>query len=154
MARMLNDVIALLNRLIQVDNAAIEPYKPAKARLEDSVDRAEFGAFLADHRRHVEALTIVVRNLGGEPVGHGDLRQVLLRGRVDLHGLVEAGVLIEAMRTNEAQATAVYESAASQPGIPVDVVAVLQQNLVDERRHHAWIVSRLEGLRSGPARSK
>jgi hypothetical protein len=149
MARMLNDVIALLNRLIQIDHAAIEGYKAAKTRLAPSVDRAELGAFLADHRRHVDALTNVVRNLGGEPVGHGDLRHGRGCGRRDLRGLIEEGMLIEAMRTNEAEATACYENAASQPGIPVDVVAVLKQNLTDERRHLAWMVARLESARDG-----
>ncbi len=154
MARMLNEVIALLNRLIQIDHAAIETYKTVKVQLGDSVDGAEFGAFLADHRRHVDALTIVVRNLGGEPVSHGDLRKGL-RASVDLRGLIEEGVLIEAMRAHEAEATAVYENAASQPGIPVDVVAVLKQNLLDERRHHAWIAARIEAARgSRPARTK
>ncbi len=148
MARMLNDVIALLNRLIQIDNGAIETYKTAKARLGEAVDRAEFAAFLADHRRHVDVLTMVVRNLGGEPVSHGDLRQGLRHATVDLRGLIEERRLIEAVRTSEAEATAVYENAASQPGIPVDVVAVLQQNLVDERRHHAWIVARIEAARA------
>jgi uncharacterized protein (TIGR02284 family) len=155
MARMLNDVIALLNRLIQIDKAAIETFKTAKTRLGDAVDRAEFGAFLADHRRHVDALTMVVRNLGGEPLSHGDLRHGLLRATIDLRGVIEEGVLIEAMRTNEAETTAVYENAASQPGIPVDVVTVLKQNLVDERRHQAWIVARLEAARrTGPPRTK
>ena len=155
MARMLNEVIALLNRLIQIDHAAIETYKTVKVQLGDSVDGAEFGAFLADHRRHVDALTIVVRNLGGEPVSHGHVRKGLRASTVDLRGLIEEGVLIEAMRAHEAEATAVYENAASQPGIPVDVVAVLKQNLVDERRHHAWIVARLEAARRArPARTK
>jgi hypothetical protein len=49
----------------------------------------------------------------------------------------------------------VYDNAASQPGIPVDVRDVLKQNLVDERRHHAWIVARLEAARgTRPARTK
>ncbi|HXN32762.1 MAG TPA: DUF2383 domain-containing protein [Polyangiaceae bacterium] len=155
MARLLNDVIALLNRLIQIEKTSIDTYKTAKTRLGDAVDRVELGAFLADHRRHVDALTIVVRNLGGEPVSHGDMRQVRLRGSVDLRGLIEEGLLIEAVRSNEAEATASYENAASQPGIPVDVVAVLKQNLTDERRHQAWIVARLEAARGvGPGRSK
>ena len=155
MAHRLNEVIALLNRLIQIDKAAIENFKTAKTRLGDALDRAEFTAFLADHRRHVDALTIIVRNLGGEPLGKGDLRQGLAPGRVDFRGMAGEGVLIEAMRANEAEAKALYESAASQPGIPVDVVAVLKENLVDERRHHTWMMARLEAVRStGPTRAK
>ena len=147
MARMLNDVVTLLNRLIQIDRAAIETYKVAVTRIADASDRASLGAFLVEHRRHADELAFVVRNLGGEPAGQGDLRQVVLRGRIDLRGLTEDLALIEAMRSNEAETTALYEDAASQPGVPVDVVALLERNLVDERKHHAWIVSRLEAIR-------
>jgi hypothetical protein len=113
----------------------VTPELPCKTSARLASDKPEPGA-----RASLE----VVRNLGGEPAGHGDLRQFLLRGRVDLSGLIEERLLIEAMRSNEAETTAIYENAASQPGIPVDVVAVLRQNLIDERRHHAWIVARLE----------
>lgn len=154
MARMLNDVVTLLNRLIQIDRAAIETYKVAVTRLGDPSDRASLGAFLVEHRRHADELAFVVRNLGGEPAGQGDLRQVVLRGRIDLRGLTEDLALIEAMRSNEAETTALYEDAASQPGVPVDVVALLERNLVDERKHHAWIVSRLEAIRPSSAPTK
>jgi Domain of unknown function (DUF2383) len=148
MARMINDVVALLNRLIQLDHSAVEAYKIAVTRLDPVSDRAEIGTFLADHRRHVDELGIVVRNLGGEPVSPSDLRQVLARGRVDLSGLTGEGALVEAMRKCEAETTTLYEDAVSQPGIPVDVLAVLERNLVDERKHHAWILARLETGRS------
>jgi uncharacterized protein (TIGR02284 family) len=148
MARMLREVIALLNRLIQVDYDSIEACKSAIARLAEPSDRAQLGAFVADHRRHVDELAFIVRNLGGEPASHGDLRQVYARGKVVLGGLTGDKAVLEAMRSNEAEATAHYEAAASQPGIPVDILAVLERSCADERRHQAWFALRLE--RSAP----
>jgi uncharacterized protein (TIGR02284 family) len=142
MARMIREVIALLNRLIQLDYDCIEAYKAAIARLSDSDDRKQLSGFLADHRRHVDELAFVVRNLGGEPAGHGDLRQVLTKGKVVLGGLTGDRAVLEAMRSNEAEASAAYQDAASQPGIPVDVMAVLERNLDDERKHADWLAKR------------
>ena len=152
MARMLREVIALLNRLIQLDYDSIEAHKSAIARLADPADRAQLGAFVVDHRRHIDELTFVVRNLGGEPSSHGDLRQVLTRGKVVLGALTSDRAILEAMRGNEAQSASEFEAAASQPGIPFDILAVLQRTCADERRHQAWFAARLE--RTSPPVSK
>ncbi len=146
MARMLREVIAFLNRLIQLDYDSIEAHKSAILRLSDASDRAELGAFVADHRRHVDELAFIVRNLGGEPSSHGDLRQVLAKGKVVLGALTGDCAVLEAMRGNEAASAGHYEAAASQPGIPVDILAVLERNCADERRHYAWYKSRVERM--------
>jgi rubrerythrin len=160
MARMLKEVIALLNRLIQLDYDAIEAHKSAISRLSDPADRAQLGAFVVDHRRHVDELAFIVRNLGGEPASYGDLRHAIGRGKVVLGGLLGSRApalvgsrspstasdraVLEAMRGNEAESGPHYESAASQPGIPVDILAVLERTCADERRHQAWFASRLD----------
>lgn len=143
MARMIRDVVALLNRLIQLDYDCIEAYKAAIARVTDPDDRKQLSALLADHRRHVDDLAFVVRNLGGEPAAHGDLRQVLTKGKVVLGGLTGDRAVLEAMRSNEADVAAAYEQAASQPGIPVDVLKVLERNRDDEHDHQRWLAGRL-----------
>jgi uncharacterized protein (TIGR02284 family) len=133
-----------LNRLIQLDHDAMEACKAAMDRVAPSEDRTQLGAILADHRRHAEELGIVVRNLGGHPASHGDLRQVLTRGKVALGGLSGERAVLEAVRGNEAEAVSAYEDAVSQPGIPLDVMTVLERQLAVERRHHATLGARLE----------
>jgi uncharacterized protein (TIGR02284 family) len=150
MARMLREVISLLNRLIQLDYDSIEAHKSAISRLSDPGDLAQLGAFVVEHRRHVDELAFIVRNLGGEPASHGDLRQVLAKGKVVLGGL-RGGLegdhaVLEAMRGNEAESASHYEAAASQPGIPVDILAVLERSCADERKHKAWFATRLARL--------
>jgi len=143
MARMLRKVVAILNRLIQLDYDAIESHKSAMSKLSDAADRAQLGAFVTEHRRHVDELASIVRNLGGEPASHGDLRQVVARGKVVLGALVGDRAVLEAMRGSEVESTAHYEAAVSQPGIPVDILAVLERICADEQRHQAWFAARL-----------
>ena len=142
MSRMLRDVVALLNRLIQLDYDAIEACKAALARVTDPRDREQLGAALGDHRRHIDELAILVRNLGGEPASQGDLRQASAKGKVVLGGLAGEGAVLEAMQENEEEARRAYEHAASQPGVPVDVLAVLERNLAHETEHVARLADR------------
>jgi uncharacterized protein (TIGR02284 family) len=148
MARTIRDVIALLNRLIQLDHDAIEACKAAMDRFARTDDRVHLGSILADHRRHAEELSFVVRNLGGDPASHGDLRQVLTRGKAVLGALSGERAVLEAVRSNEAEAVSAYADAVSQRGIPVDVMSVLERQLAIERRHHAAVGTRLEAIRS------
>jgi uncharacterized protein (TIGR02284 family) len=141
---MIREVVALLNRLIQLDHDAIEGCKAAMDRVAQTDDRAQLGWMLSEHRRHAEELGVVVRNLGGDPASHGDLRAVLTRGKVVLGALSGERAVLEAVQSCEAEAVAAYAHAASQPGVPVDVANVLERQLADERRHHAWLSARLD----------
>ncbi|MGD0676731.1 MAG: DUF2383 domain-containing protein [Polyangiaceae bacterium] len=142
MARMLQDIVTLLNRLIQFDQDAIEACKSAMDRLSDA-DKEELAGALADHRRHVEDLATVVRNLGGEPANRADVRVAQSKGRIATKGSSSAPrALLEAMHASEKDARAAYESAISQPGVPVDVLLALERNL-DHERDHVRVVTRL-----------
>jgi uncharacterized protein (TIGR02284 family) len=143
MARMLEDVISLLNRLIALEYDAIEAYKAASARVSATGDRAHLAEFIADHRRHVTELGNIVRNFGGEPTSHGDLRQVVTKGKVLLGGLSGESAVLEAMHSNEIATTRAYEDAMAMPGVPVDVLAMLERQRDDERRHRDWIERRI-----------
>jgi rubrerythrin len=144
MTRKLKDVVLLLNQLIQRDHTAIDAYRTAIATRHAFVHRAQLGVLLADHRRHVDELSLIVRNLGGEPASQTDLRPMLVRDKVDLSGVADEPALIEAMRSSEAKTASLYETAVSQPGIPVDVMSVLERNLADERNHCGWIAAQLK----------
>jgi uncharacterized protein (TIGR02284 family) len=148
MARVIRDFVLLLNRLIQLHYDAIDACKAAIARVEDPIARQQLGRTLEDHREHVDELAVVVRNLGGEPAGPGDRRPLRLRRTAaDDPGGEGAHALLETLRRNEEGARAAYEDAASQPGVPLDVLAALERNLADEHKHLAWVARRLETLR-------
>lgn len=153
MARILREVVALLNRLIQLEFGAIAACKAALAHVADAEDRQRLGALLGGHRRHVDELTDVVRNLGGEPSSQGDLGQVVAHGRAVLASLAGERALLEAMRGNEAHVAAAYESAVSQLGVPVDVLTLLERHLDEERRYCGWIAARLDGTTQAAPRA-
>jgi len=147
-SRIIKDVVARLNALIRLDHDAIAAYKVAVLELRSPRNPDRLRAALADHRRHVYDLALLVRNLGGEPASHRDLRQLLAGGAPPLRpsgltsglsGRVEERAILEAIRKNEEGCLEAYESAASQPGIPVDVRESVERNRNDERLHLAWI---------------
>jgi ferric-dicitrate binding protein FerR (iron transport regulator) len=122
MASLIRQVVALLNRLIQLEYDAIEACRFAVAGATNPGDRARFGAWAADHRRHVEDLASLVRNLGGEPAAR------VLRTPAPQHA--QERDLLRAVHRRIALA---YADAASQPGIPVDVLATLERAAAEER---------------------
>jgi uncharacterized protein (TIGR02284 family) len=146
MAATVKDVVSALNSLIEIDFDAIEAYQAAIARLSGAADKQALGEFVADHRRHVTELSMIVRNFGGQPRARGDLKQVLAKGKVVLGGLVGEKAVLEAMKSNEDDTNRAYEKATSEHGMPVDVLAVLERNLADERRHRAWFIDRLRAM--------
>jgi uncharacterized protein (TIGR02284 family) len=143
MARLLQEVVSLLNRLIQLEYDTIDAYRGAIGHLAETGNRTHIEDVLGDHRRHVDELADVVRNLGGEPASQGDVRQALLRGRRALVSLVGDRAVLEAMRGNERELAVAYERAVSRPGVPVDVLAVLRRHLRDEQSHQDRLRERL-----------
>lgn len=136
-------LVDLLNELIELDYDALEAYRIAVGRVEDLRDRARVSAFLDDHERHVQDLAALIRELGGEPAAAGDLRQILTKGKVVIGGLFGDRLVLEAMKANEAESTTAYERAAARE-LPVRARALIDRHLADERRHHDWIVERLD----------
>jgi uncharacterized protein (TIGR02284 family) len=138
-----SNLVDLLNSLIELDYDAIEAYKAAVSRVDALSDRGQLATFMQDHQRHVTDLTTLVEVHGGEPAQHGDMKQVLTKGKVVLSGLVGDKIVLAAMKTNEDDTNAAYERALNHPGLPPEVQTVLEQNLADERRHRAWIENRI-----------
>jgi uncharacterized protein (TIGR02284 family) len=137
------NLVDLLNSLIELDYDAIEAYKAAIARLDDMNDRGVLAGFLQDHERHVVDLSALVRRHGDKPVSHGDVKQVLTKGKVVLAGLVGDRVVLAAMKTNEDDTNTAYERACRHAWLTDETRTLLERNLDDERRHRAWMEKRL-----------
>ncbi len=120
MAELLRQVIAVLNRLIHLEHDAIDACRFAVGGTTDRGDRARFSSWTECHRRHVEELASLVRSLGGEPAP-----RVL---RVSWPSFSQD--ILHAVHRRIASA---YADAVSQPGIPVDVLAMLERTLAEER---------------------
>lgn len=140
-----NDMNSLLYNLIELDYDAIEAYDAAIARLKNDAYRAQMREFRADHLRHTEELSRVLRDSGREPPKGPDIKRVLTQGKVMVAGLVGDRAILFAMKTNETDTNVAYERASSSSVIPMQVKDLLRRNLADERRHRAWIEEQLAG---------
>lgn len=142
-----SDLERALGELIEADLDAIENYYSAIGRLINPTDRLQFGRFVEDHRRHVADLTELLCSYGdGGPI-EPDLKQWLTKGltksKVVFMSLAGDLGVLEAMRANEALSVRTYEFAKTLSDLPTPVRAVVERNLSDELRQHAWIEKRL-----------
>lgn len=136
-------LIDMLNDLIALDYDAIDAYQAAITRLDNASDRARMTEMLGDHQRHTENLSAIVRELGGTPSRSSDMKSLLTKGKVVLADLMGDKAVLQAMKTNEDDTNTAYDRAAHRDDAPVHVREILRRNLEDERRHRAWIESRI-----------
>jgi hypothetical protein len=133
----------LMNELIERDFDAIGAYGAAIMRISNASDRLRFAAFRAEHARHVNQLTLLVRDLGGAPKTHANLKHVVTMGRVLFGSLLGDEAIIRAMKNQAIETNRAYEDAASIAVLPVNVRMLFDRNRDDERKHLAWIEERL-----------
>jgi uncharacterized protein (TIGR02284 family) len=137
-------VIALLNELIVVEYDAVGAYEAAIHRVHNQGLRRQLQAFRDDHERHIHELAGYVRDLGGQPANHGDLKRLFVKGKVLFGNVAGDGGIMAAMRSNEDDVHEIYERASTTTGLPQHVRRLLIQHLSDERRHSGWVEDRVE----------
>jgi len=142
----------LLNALLELDFDAIEAYRAAIARLQGLDERTQLALFMADHERHTRELAPLIVGLGKEPSAGPDVKQWLTKGKVIIAGLMGDNAVLKAMKSNEEDTNAAYESAVARTDLPQHIRTVLDRNLGDERRHRAWIDARLQATEAAEAR--
>lgn len=143
-----DDPIRMLEHLIALDFDAIEAYEAAIDRLDNVQYQARLAAFLADHRRHVEELSPLVRRLGGEPPGGPGAKRLLAQGKVYLADLAGDEAILRAMRSNEDDTNEAYGRAVGKA--PKEAEAIVLRGREDERRHREWLVATLDELAGRP----
>ncbi|WP_417579629.1 DUF2383 domain-containing protein [Nitrincola sp.] len=137
--------ISDLSDLIELEYDAIAAYRSAIERLDNAAYKLQLTEFLGDHVRHVEDLSNVVRQEGGNPPTEGDFKQILTQGKVVLAGLIGDEAIRKAMKANEVVTNTTYEKAVDT-GYAEHIQALLRGGLADERRHKDWIEKTLATL--------
>ncbi|HEX7047786.1 MAG TPA: ferritin-like domain-containing protein [Gammaproteobacteria bacterium] len=145
-----NDKLEMLQHLIKLDHAAAEAYGAAIERLDNASYRAQLEGFKRDHERHIEELTPIVRQMGGEAPDTGGAKEMLTEGKVALSSLMGDEAILKAMKTNENDTNTAYERVVEKA--PPEVRAIVERGLADERRHCDWILAQL-GEESSTLRS-
>lgn len=139
--------IETLKDLIELDFDAVAAYEEAVKRLRDLAIRDQLGEFMSDHQRHIQQLSVTVRELGDMPPLERDMKAVLTQGKVVIGNLAGDKGILMAMKSNEDDTNQAYEQALRRTDILPNVEGILKQNLADERRHRSWIEARLAGMR-------
>jgi uncharacterized protein (TIGR02284 family) len=130
---------SLLNNLIELDYDAVAAYEAAIARLHNQEYKERLREFLGDHQRHIIDLKPHAARLVEEVASGPDVKQVLTKGKVVIAKLAGDKAILFAMKTNEDDTNTAYERAVKHDAVTPEVLAVLQRNLADERRHRAWL---------------
>lgn len=139
------DIFKELNSLIELDFDAIAAYESAISRQQSGVYKRKLDEFMQDHRKHVTALSAVVRELGGDPAKDTDVKRILTQGKVVIANIVGDDItILKAMKSNEDQTNMKYEQATRKLRASARLGPLLASHLEDERRHRKWILATLE----------
>jgi rubrerythrin len=135
-----------LNDLLRLDHDAVQAYTLAIKLLENPDYRRQLEVFRADHERHIDELSQVVRSRDGTPLELPHLPSGAFKLAVQAVGAAggDRAVLL-AFKANERQIRDKYRRSARAPH-PADVTSVLARAADDESRHYAWALETLEEL--------
>ena len=141
-----DDIIDNLTKLIHLDVDATHAYDQAIKNVGEHMVKEKLILFQTDHRKHIDRLTVKIRELGGTPPElSADFKGFIITGFTALRSLTGTKGALEAMETNERLTTSKY-SEASKLDFPVDVISIVQANLADEQRHLAFIRESISAL--------
>lgn len=132
-------LIERLNDLIMLDHDAVEAYQQAIDRITSEQVRSHLITFQGDHRRHIETLSQLVVNFGGQPKSRADVKGFFIKGMTALRSMAGDEQALKAMRLNERLTNEKYQEAVEMRDLPDDVRQVVQRNRDDEARHLSWI---------------
>jgi len=137
---------AELNDLLRLDHDAVQGYTLAIKLLENPEYRRQLEVFRADHERHIDELSQLVRSRDATPLELPHLPSGAFKLAVQAVGLAggDRAVLL-AFKANERQVRDKYRRSARALH-PADVTSVLARGAEDESRHYAWALETLEEL--------
>jgi rubrerythrin len=141
---------AELNDLLQLDHDAIQAYALAIKLLDNPEYKRQLEEFRADHQRHIDELSVLIRSRGATPIELPHLPSGAFKLAVQAVGAAggDRAVLL-AFKANERQVRDKYRRSARATH-PADVTSVLARAADDESRHYSWALETLEELGVGP----
>ncbi|HEX7089834.1 MAG TPA: ferritin-like domain-containing protein [Longimicrobiales bacterium] len=142
-------LVAELNDLLQLDHDAVQAYNIAIDCVSEERLREPLMAFRADHERHIQELTSLIRAQGGIPLEIAHIPTGMFKSAVQRAGATRGDrALLLTFKANERQVRDKYRRHADRDH-PPDVQAVLARAALDEERHYAWALEVLDELCAG-----
>jgi rubrerythrin len=135
-----------LNDLLKLDHDAVQAYTLAIRLLESDAYKRQLEVFRADHQRHIDELSELIRSRDATPLELPHLPSGAFKLAVQAMGVAggDRAVLL-AFKANERQVRDKYRRSARAVH-PADVTSVLARAADDESRHYAWALEALEDL--------
>jgi rubrerythrin len=145
-------VIADLNDLIQLDHDAVGAYTIAIDMLRNDSYRELLAEYRADHKRHIEQLSSLVRERGGVPLEAphptGPLKMAVQSAGALAGRLGGDHLLLLAFKAVEGQARDRYRRHAAKAH-EEDVQSVIDAGAADEDKHYRWVSETLREMGYG-----
>jgi len=136
-------IIEELGELVRYDYDAIGAYNAAISDVKEMQIRDPLIQFRGDHERHVQELSAIVRQLGGQPPENPGVKGVIRKTMTKLVGLTGTENLLKAMKSNEEVLNKTYAHHLTLD-LPTEIIEVLRRNYGDEQRHLAWVEQALQ----------
>ncbi len=143
---------AELNDLLMLDHDAVQAYTLAIRLLENPDYKRQLEEFRADHQRHIDELSQLIRSRDGTPLelphlpsGAFKLAVQAIGGGARAAGLGGDRAVLLAFKANERQVRDKYRRSARAVH-PADVTLVLARGAEDEARHYEWALETLSEL--------
>ena len=135
--------IARLNDLLQLDHDAVEAYTIAINMVRDGGVRETLADYRADHKRHIEELSELVRAHGGLPTEMPHPTGALKLAVQTIGAAAGDDALLLAFKAVEGQARDKYER-ATRESLPPGAAAIVAAAFTDEDKHYRWVERTLE----------
>jgi rubrerythrin len=138
--------VAALNDLLKLDHDAVQAYALAIKALSSETLRSQMREHRADHERHIDELSQLIRSRGGTPVSLPHLPTGAFKLAVQAIGATgdDRSVLV-AFKANERQVRDKYRRVAQREH-DGDITSVLARAAEDEARHYQWALDSLRAL--------
>lgn len=133
------EIVKKLKSLCQLDIDAMHAYKQAKDHIEQVDINNNIIQFQADHGRHVQDLSEVIRSYGEQPPEFSkDFKGFLLEAFAAMRSATGTEGALKALRGGEKMTNKQYGEAVKWDW-PPNIMSLIQQNYNDEQRHLSYI---------------
>lgn len=128
-----------LYALCALDYDVIEAYETAIARVKNSAYKFSLEKFKADHERHIQQMTDLLKKRECKfPSGPSE-KSLLTQGKVILADIFSDEQILQAMLSNEKDLNIAYEKASHYQEIWPEALDSITHGLTDEVSHKSWL---------------
>jgi uncharacterized protein (TIGR02284 family) len=134
------DIADKLKSLVKLDIDAAAAYEEALDHIETPSIHKTINLYMDDHRRHVDALSDLLRNAGEVPPERTkDIKGFFIEGFTAVRSAMGEDGALKALLSNEKITNRKYHDAYENWDLDPEALAVVSDNYEDERRHLSYI---------------